>query len=234
VKILAAIDQSRRDAAVLPYAKKLAQGLDATLALVQAVPFTRSLIPKAMRQTEAYVSAVLDGLRDEGLTVEGFVQRGDPASVIVSMAASLQADLVIVTTRGRAGFEKFMLGSVANSVLAQCSKPVLVLKEEAHAALSDEDVQMRSAYMATVIWNKQVKGLYSKDEAEKELARLAARGLDAEVIHSTYKTLQHGGEPFRWLDLDFQLRTLRMFLPEEAQPLGGELPPEELPDIRAA
>jgi len=234
MKILAAIDQSRRDAAVLPYAKNMAKNLGATLALIQAVPFTRSLIPTAMRQTEAYVSAVLDGLREEGLTVEGFVQRGDPASVIVSMAASLDADLIIVTTRGRAGLEKFMLGSVANAVLAQCAKPVLVLKEEAESAISDEDLHMRSAYMATVIWNKQAKGIYSKDEADKELSRLAARGLDGAVLHSTYKTLQQGGEPFRWLDMDFQLRTLRMFLPEEGQPLGDELPPQDLPDIRAA
>jgi nucleotide-binding universal stress UspA family protein len=233
MKILAAIDQSRRAAAVLPYAKKLAKSLDATLALVQAVPFTRSLLPKAMRGAEAYVSAVLDGLREERLAVEGFVQRGDAASVIVSMAVNLEADLVIMTMRGRAGLEKFMLGSVASAVLALCATPVLILKEQTEAALSDEDLQMRSAYMATVIWNKQAKGIFSKDEAEKELVRLAARGLDDAVLRGTYKTLQQGGEPFRWLDLDFQPDAAHV-PPGGSAASGEELPPDELPDIRAA
>jgi hypothetical protein len=47
MKILTPVDQSRRDGIVLPYCVSIAKALDASIALVQVVPLTRSLIPGA-------------------------------------------------------------------------------------------------------------------------------------------------------------------------------------------
>jgi nucleotide-binding universal stress UspA family protein len=55
------------------------------------------------------------------------VRVGDPAKEIVAEAADWSADLVVVGTRGRAGVSRFLLGSVAGSVLRSALCDVLVL-----------------------------------------------------------------------------------------------------------
>jgi nucleotide-binding universal stress UspA family protein len=60
----------------------------------------------------------IDILLDEDLEVAGS---------IVRRAASLPADLVVIGTHGRSGFERFMLGSVAEKVLRGAACPVLTV-----------------------------------------------------------------------------------------------------------
>lgn len=53
-----------------------------------------------------------------------WITYGDPARVIVEKSAD--HDLVVLSTHGRTGFKKFMLGSVANKVCLRSLKPVMV------------------------------------------------------------------------------------------------------------
>ena len=78
--------------------------------------------------------------------------------------------------------------------------------------------------MATVIWNKEVRGLYTKEEAERELERLVALGLDRSVLFSVYQAEEHQGAPCPWLDINFQMNALRKFLPENAASSEDEAP----------
>ena len=50
-----------------------------------------------------------------------------PAS-IVNYAEKTGVDLVVVGTRGRSGFKRLLLGSVASDVLTYAHCPVLVVK----------------------------------------------------------------------------------------------------------
>ena len=84
-----------------------------------------------MRQAKAYLAAVAAGLREDGLVVETSVRQGNPATVIVVLAEELKANLILMTTRGRSGLGKLVLGSVADAVLANSAKPVLLLSEAA-------------------------------------------------------------------------------------------------------
>lgn len=222
MKILTPVDQSARDGIVLPYCVRMADALEAVVALVHIIPLTRSLVPNAMRQAEAYLFAVESGLREQGLTTEAIVRRGDPAGVIVALASELEVDLIVMTTRARSSLGKFVLGSVADAVLANCPKPVLLLSEATNGSRSDEGTRRQSAYLATVIWHKQARGLYARDESKQELERLAASGLDRSVLFATYQALEDRGALFDWLDIDFQMNTLRKFLPEDIHALGGE------------
>lgn len=232
MKILTAVDQSRRDAVSLPYAVHMATALNASIAVVQAVRHTRALVPGVMRQAEAYVAAIEEGMREQGLDAQAIVQRGDPAGVIVDQAHGLHADLIILTTRGRTGLGKFVLGSVANAVLAGSPTPVLVLSEVGAALPNDDETRRQSAYLATVVWNKRWKGIYSDEEATNEIARLGAQGLDRNVLIETYKAHEARGEPVGWLDFEFQLETLRKFLPQDARDVEGDLPADS--SLRAA
>lgn len=53
-----------------------------------------------------------------------YISYGDPARVIVG--ASTGYDLLVLSTHGRTGFKKFMLGSVASKVCRMSKVPVLV------------------------------------------------------------------------------------------------------------
>lgn len=215
MKILVPVDMSPRDSIALPYAVRLAKALDATVVIAHALRLARSLIPHAMRQAEAYVTAVKASHQDEGAAMETVVRRGDPAGVIIALGVELPADLILITTRGRTGFGKFVLGSVADTVISSCNKPVLLLSEVANVALSDEETRLQSAYLAAVVWHREARGLCTEEEAQTQLTRLARSGLDPDVLVASYEAREQQGALFRWLDHEFQLSALRRFFPDE-------------------
>ena len=53
---------------------------------------------------------------------------GSAVQAIVAKAESFRADLIVMGTRGRSALGTFVLGSVANGVLAQCKVPVLLIR----------------------------------------------------------------------------------------------------------
>jgi nucleotide-binding universal stress UspA family protein len=55
------------------------------------------------------------------------LEMGDPREVIVRHARSLPADLVVMGTHGRSGFQHLLLGSVAENVVRTAPCPVLVV-----------------------------------------------------------------------------------------------------------
>jgi len=54
-----------------------------------------------------------------------------PSEQVAQLAADLEADLVVVGTHGRHGFERFMLGSVAEATVRLAPCPVLVVRPKA-------------------------------------------------------------------------------------------------------
>lgn len=152
------------------------------------------------------------------MEVEYEVRTGDIAKAIVTFAEESKCDMIIMASRGRGGLGKFVLGSVAGTVLASCGKPVLVLSEATSGVAIDDAIRQQSAYLATVLWNKQAQGRMTGAEAKRKIELVAAEGLDMGVLMSTYDALEEqGGIPFGWLDINFQLDTLRMFLPGEIE-----------------
>jgi nucleotide-binding universal stress UspA family protein len=62
-----------------------------------------------------------------GIALDTIVREGNVAVEIVEQARDMNADLVVVGTHGRSGFERFVLGSVAEKVLRKASCPVLTV-----------------------------------------------------------------------------------------------------------
>ena len=60
--------------------------------------------------------------------VETEVAQGTPADVIADRVAETQGSLVAMTTHGRSGVGRMMLGSVAERVIRQSGCPVLVVR----------------------------------------------------------------------------------------------------------
>jgi nucleotide-binding universal stress UspA family protein len=72
--------------------------------------------------------------RDGDLDVTTDVRDGRPAEEVVSHADAVDADLVVTGTRGRHGEDRFLIGSVAETVVRTCPVPVLTVRR-----LTDED-----------------------------------------------------------------------------------------------
>jgi nucleotide-binding universal stress UspA family protein len=72
-----------------------------------------------------------------GVRVAGHAVLGDPASEIVRWANDHGCDLIVVGTHGRRGFQRFLLGSVAERVVRTADVPVLT----AHLAPKAEEAR---------------------------------------------------------------------------------------------
>lgn len=62
-----------------------------------------------------------------GITIEAVVREGNPAAEILEQAAGMTADLLVLGTHGRSGFERLLLGSVTEKVLRKAGCPVLTV-----------------------------------------------------------------------------------------------------------
>ncbi|MGD1973899.1 MAG: universal stress protein [Desulfobacterales bacterium] len=74
----------------------------------------------------------LDDIRCEKLPAEMqvriFVIHGKPAHEIVSLAAQEKADIIVIATQGESGWQRFVLGSVAERVVRHAECPVLTIR----------------------------------------------------------------------------------------------------------
>jgi len=217
MKLLVPLDQSPRDRIAINRCTEMAKEQGATVVFTHVVALPKSLIPSTVREAEAYLAGVEAALREEHIEAEHVVRRGDPATEIIELADKLEVDMIVMATRGRRGWDKLILGSVAEAVLAASHQPVMLVNELTSREQLDELVRLQSYYLAGVVWNKQAKGDWPEDEAVSTLERLARGGLDRSVLFATYRALAHEGIVTDWLDLKFQIETLRQFMPSEVE-----------------
>lgn len=113
----------------------LAARLDAKVHLVHA--FTLSEVTESELRSESLSDAEADRSRRlhelaaqhsaSGRIGEVIVREGDPASVLVQVAEQLHADMIIVAPYHH-GLQRFVRGSVAESVIRDAPCSVLVLR----------------------------------------------------------------------------------------------------------
>jgi nucleotide-binding universal stress UspA family protein len=99
-----------------------------------ALPLVRSgmLIDGSMRDAvQADLSSLVEPARRAGLHVAGELGDGNPATEAVRVAQEVHADLIVMGTHGRTGLQRWVLGSVAESVLRRAPCPVLTVPPRA-------------------------------------------------------------------------------------------------------
>lgn len=140
--ILVCIDGSEHARRAAYYARDLARQTNATLTMLVAVtpPSAVALPPfDAMSITESNPDpehlAAAQVLMDElvadlghGRAVPQVSVGPNPAELIVSEAARLGVDLVVVGARGVGAAERLLLGSVSDRVVREAHCPVLVIR----------------------------------------------------------------------------------------------------------
>ena len=80
----------------------------------------------AERYADELVKSTAGKLLNARYTVSTKVATGNPAAVIEQEAKGM--DLVVVTSHGRKGISRFLLGSVSHAVVHHVTRPVLVLR----------------------------------------------------------------------------------------------------------
>ena len=68
-----------------------------------------------------------DKLNEEGLKVTHIIREGSPAKVILEVAKEEDIDLIVMGSSGKSGFDRFIMGSVADKVVNSAKCAVLVV-----------------------------------------------------------------------------------------------------------
>lgn len=89
-----------------------------------------NLIDLYFQEAESYLQAIKNQLRQEGYQVHAHVASGEIAATICNVAENQAVDLVAMTTHGRSGFSRWMLGSVADRVVRKAKQPVWLVRPE--------------------------------------------------------------------------------------------------------
>jgi nucleotide-binding universal stress UspA family protein len=92
---------------------------------------------EAMRNDgRSLIAGAVSRLRDAGFNVGAALVEGDVRRAILDEAAAWPADLIVVGSHGRTGFNRLMLGSVSEAIVrhAPCSVEVVRDRDPAGAA----------------------------------------------------------------------------------------------------
>jgi nucleotide-binding universal stress UspA family protein len=139
--VVVPLDGSALAEEALPVAARLAQGLNAKLQLLRVLPiyalaysvqWIRSY--ETMREgmeTEVreYLEAKKSDIRGPAPEQISLVSRtGDPSDEILKLAEEAEDPVIIMTSRGRGGMARALLGSVADRVVSYAPSPVLMVR----------------------------------------------------------------------------------------------------------
>ncbi len=137
--VLAAIDESPAAELVIRQAAAYARSVPGAELHLLHIPdrFTNADVTTTSfdlgHGAEYIEESVRRACAESGVTTVGHLLDREPGRAIVDLAAVLDADLVVVGTRDRHGPARWILGSVAQSVMKNASCPVLVVRPKAHA-----------------------------------------------------------------------------------------------------
>jgi nucleotide-binding universal stress UspA family protein len=132
--ILVPLDGSPLAEAILPEIEKLTTGAATPrVVLIRVVPAHH--IPgqdaiewqaRMIRRAEDYIEGLKQELEARGMTVDHHVPYGDPAAKILEICELYNYELIAMSTHGRGGLGRWLMGSVADKVVRHSRTPVLL------------------------------------------------------------------------------------------------------------
>lgn len=125
-RILLATDGSRFSDAAAVAAGKIA--LLCRLPVTVLSVIRESFSEERAAEADETVTRVHAHLRSQHIDVDKLVVHGEPETVIGEVAVARDADLIVMGTHGRTGWERVIVGSVTDSVIGASTLPVLAVK----------------------------------------------------------------------------------------------------------
>ena len=140
--ILVCVDDSEPSLKALEHAIQLAKSLGSQVAVLEVLELDPMIAEDYINKGQSnvlidrakdYILASLEKIKaqysEDGLSLSIQYREGlSIAETIIQTAIELEADLLVMGSHGRTGLKKLVLGSVAQTVLAQSPVPVLIAK----------------------------------------------------------------------------------------------------------
>jgi nucleotide-binding universal stress UspA family protein len=136
--ILVPLDGSPLAEAILAEIEKLTAGAAMPrVVLIRVVPAHH--IPgqdaiewqaRMIRRAEDYIEDLKQRLEAKGLVVDHHVPYGDPATKILEVCELYNYDLIAMSTHGRSGMGRWLMGSVADKIVSHSRTPVLLRRTQ--------------------------------------------------------------------------------------------------------
>lgn len=138
--ILVPLDGSDIGESALQYAEILALKLDATISLLHVIHsfdglgfdipgYDLKVMTKKLNDSgEEYLKKISDRLKNKGIKFSSKISIGNPASTIIEYAQEKKIDLIAMSTHGRSGIARWVLGSVTDKVLRESSLPLWLFR----------------------------------------------------------------------------------------------------------
>jgi nucleotide-binding universal stress UspA family protein len=148
-RLLVPLDGSRFGSRAVRYAIEIAHYFDAEVILLHVI---QSAIPSIQTPTspeiaaraafeadkrntaraKRYLSRKVRAIKSQDIKASYQVIIGDPAQSIMEFTENGKIDLVVMTTHGRSGLRRAVMGSVADSVIRKSGLPILVIRPQIH------------------------------------------------------------------------------------------------------
>ncbi len=156
-RIIVPFDGSKRSEAVLPYVRLLAGAFESEVSLLRAVEFDENTLPvdyigpmveikaneareRLRERAQGYLSNLGESIED--VEVDQVISFEDPVSAITTESSKdFLKTLVAMSTHGRTGIGRLIVGSVTDRVLHSSSNPMLIVRPEI-----DEDQLERESW----------------------------------------------------------------------------------------
>jgi len=136
-KILVPVDFSDCSVKALQYAIPFARQFGAELKLLyvlepypavpEMAPYDFDDLHDSHQELDALAKAIEGGVRSSTS-----LRKGMPHTEIAEAAREFGADLIIISTHGRKGFSRLLLGSTSEKVVRNAPCPVLIVRECEH------------------------------------------------------------------------------------------------------
>ena len=140
-RIVLPLDGSDLAHRAVPFAARLAKTTGQTLLLLRAVDPIGSTnaadTDLLVQDAAAALDASAQALSAQGLRVETLVVNDPPDVAILDAAADADTGLIVMSTHGRGGLDRWLHGSVADAVLRESPVPVLVIPSLGRAQWGD-------------------------------------------------------------------------------------------------
>jgi len=138
-RILVPLDGSALAEQALPHAIAHAKNTAAELILLRVlVPLSRTQgLPEPARQraeewtaagAAEYMELIAAGIRDQDLPVQVVTLEGRPHLEITRFAEDNRVDLIVLSTRGKSGISRWLMGSIADRVVRGAKVSVLLVR----------------------------------------------------------------------------------------------------------
>jgi nucleotide-binding universal stress UspA family protein len=228
--ILCPVDRSEISKTALQTAVALARWYRAGLRVLEVVAVPLQPLPMARPQVVGLtvevrgeiareLSRFLADANPEGIAADVAVEEGEIAQGILDAARDLPADLIVIGTHGRGGFERFTVGSIAEKVLRKAPCPVLIVPPHARSTVRDRSAPYRRMLCAVDFSEASRKGVqYALSLAQESDATLTLMHvIDWPAYPDLPDTLRDffGEHRERWVEE--RRRDLQALIPESAR-----------------